>query len=123
MEINKISDRLTLTWGIAIAALFYVAAIIPTWVVEVHGASPGQRVVSDAGPDLARRLGCFACHGEGPGRLAPSLDGIGSRLRREQLQVVLVQPRQLYPGAKMPSYAYLPEAERQALLDFLERLK
>ena len=92
-------------------------------MADVHGAPPGQRVVSEAGPDLAGRLGCFACHGEGPGRLAPSLDGIGSRLPREQLQVALVQPRQLYPGAKMPSYAYLPEGERQALLDLLERLK
>jgi cbb3-type cytochrome oxidase cytochrome c subunit len=123
LEINKISDRLILTWGILIAALFYAAAIIPTWVADVHGAPPGQRVVSDAGQDLARRLGCFACHRKSPGHLAPSLDGIGSRLTREQLQVVLVQPRRLYPGAKMPSYAYLPEGERQALLDFLERLK
>ncbi|MGO9176447.1 MAG: c-type cytochrome [Desulfobaccales bacterium] len=84
---------------------------------------PGQQVVSDAGPDLARRLGCFACHRKDRGHLAPSLDGIGSRLPREQLQVVLLQPRQLYPGAKMPSYAYLPEGERRALLDFLERLQ
>ncbi len=107
---------------ILIAALFYVAAIIPTWVAGVHGAPPGPRLVSDAGADLARRLGCFACHGKGPGHPAPSLDGICSRLTREQLQVVLVQPRRLYPRAKMPSYAYLPEGERQALLDFLERL-
>ncbi len=92
-------------------------------MAEVYSAPPGQRIVPDAGADLARRLGCFACHGEGPGRLAPSLDGSGSRLRRDQLQVVLVQPRRLYPGAKMPSYAYLPEGERQALVDFLERLK
>ena len=37
--------------------------------------------------------------------------------------MVLTQPRQLHPGAKMPSYAYLPGAERQALVDFLENLK
>jgi mono/diheme cytochrome c family protein len=73
--------------------------------------------------DLARRLGCFACHGEGPGYRAPALEGVGARLPREQLQVVLTQPRKLYPGAKMPSYAYLPAAERQALLDFLANLK
>jgi cbb3-type cytochrome oxidase cytochrome c subunit len=108
------------TWGILIAALFYVAVIIPTWVAHVHGAPLGQQV-SDAGPDLARRLGCFACHRKAPGHLASSLDGSGARLTREHLQVVLLQPRQLYPGAKMPSYAYLPEGERRALLDFLER--
>ena len=73
--------------------------------------------------DLARRLGCFACHAAGPGHLAAPLDGVGSRLSREQLQVALTQPRQLHPGAKMPSYAYLPAAERQELLDFLANLK
>ena len=76
-----------------------------------------------AAPELARRLGCFACHGEGPGYRARSLEGVGSRLPREQLQTVVTYPRRLYPGAKMPSYAYLPGEERQALVDFLEQLK
>jgi mono/diheme cytochrome c family protein len=76
-----------------------------------------------AAPDLARRLGCFACHAAGPGKPAAPLDGVGSRLSREQLQVALTQPRQLHPGVKMPSYAYLPDAERQLLLDFLADLK
>ena len=75
------------------------------------------------GADLARRLGCFACHGEGRGYRAQSLEGVGVRLPREQLEVVLTQPRKLYPGAKMPSYAYLPASERQTLLDFLANLK
>jgi hypothetical protein len=74
-------------------------------------------------PDLARRLGCFACHGEGRGYRAQSLEGVGARLPRAQLQVVLSQPRKLYPGAKMPSYAYLPEGERRALVDFLATLE
>ena len=60
-------------------------------------------------PDLARRLGCFACHAAGPGPAAASLEGVGSRLSREQLQVALTQPRRLHPGARMPSYAYLPD--------------
>ena len=84
------------------------------------GAAQSQEM---SGADLARRLGCFACHGEGRGYRAPSLEGVGARLPRAQLQMVLSQPRQLYPGAKMPSYAYLPDSERQALLDFLAHLK
>lgn len=74
-------------------------------------------------PELAQRLGCFACHAAGSGHLAAPLEGVGSRLSREQLQVALTQPRRLHPGAKMPSYAYLPAGERQALLDFLRTLK
>ncbi len=76
-----------------------------------------------AAPELARRLGCFACHGDAGDHRAASLNGIGARLSREQLQVALTYPRQLHPGAMMPSYAYLPEGERRALLDFLATLK
>jgi mono/diheme cytochrome c family protein len=76
-------------------------------------------------PELAARLGCFACHalqGRG-GKLAVPLDGVGASLTPAQLAQVLTQPRQIHPGAKMPSYAYLPEAERQALVDFLRGLR
>lgn len=98
------------------AALLAVGFMLAGWL----SAAPAQE---QGAADLARRLGCFACHGEGKGFRAPSLAGVGARLPREQLQVVLSQPRKLYPGVKMPSYAYLPEAERQALLDFLVNLK
>jgi hypothetical protein len=74
-------------------------------------------------PELARRLGCYTCHGGGPGYRAPALEGVGARLPRAQLAMVLSQPRQLFPGAKMPSYAYLHATEPQKLLDFLESLK
>ena len=89
------------------------------------GTAPLSALSAQGAPaqDLAQRLGCFACHAAGPGHPAASLDGVGSRLSREQLQVALTQPRRLHAGAKMPSYAYLPEAERQALLDFLANLK
>jgi mono/diheme cytochrome c family protein len=83
-------------------------------------AAPAQEA---AVPDLARRLGCFACHGQGRNYPAHSLDGVGARLSRGQLQVALAQPRKLHPGAKMPSYAYLTATERQTLVDFLANLK
>ncbi len=75
--------------------------------------------------DLANRLGCFACHslhGQG-GNLAAPLDGAGTRLSPQQLQIALAYPRQLHPLAKMPSYAYLPPAEQEALVHYLESLK
>ncbi len=94
----------------------WVGFVLAAWL----GATGAQET---AGAELARRLGCFACHGPGRDYPAKPLQGIAARLSAEQLQVVLTQPRQLYPGAKMPSYAYLPAAERQALLDFLENFK
>jgi mono/diheme cytochrome c family protein len=77
------------------------------------------------GAELARRLGCLACHalaGQG-GQLAAALDGIGTRLTPRDLEVSIAYPRQRHPGAKMPSYAYLPLAEQAALVKFLESLK
>ena len=76
-------------------------------------------------PDLARRLGCFACHSLGGrgGKTAAPLDRVTTRLAPAQLQTILTHPRKVHPGAKMPSYAYLPAEERQALADFLQNLK
>jgi mono/diheme cytochrome c family protein len=76
-------------------------------------------------PDLAKRLGCFACHalkGEG-GTLAMPLDGVGTKLSPQNLQIALAYPRRLHPDAKMPSYAYLPAAEQEALVKYMESLK
>jgi len=88
-------------------------------------SAPAQEAPAQEPPaaDLARRLGCFACHHPGPGHRAAPLDHVGARLSRQQLQIALTQPRRLHPGAKMPSYAYLPADERQTLLDFLEHFK
>ena len=62
------------------------------------------------------------CTGTGANLAAP-LDGIGVRLSPPQLQKALTYPRQLHPLAKMPSYAYLPPAEQEALVKYLEGLK
>ncbi len=70
-----------------------------------------------AGADLAQRLECFACHSQQGG--ASPLEGLGARWSRQDLEIMLTYPRRLRPGAKMPSYAYLPAGERQALLDYL----
>ena len=78
-----------------------------------------------AGPELAGRLGCFACHslnGRG-GKIAAPLDGSGARLTLAQLETILTYPRRIHPRAKMPSYAYLPPSEQAALVEFLQTLK
>jgi cbb3-type cytochrome oxidase cytochrome c subunit len=89
------------------------------------GSCSAAPALGPAGADLARRLGCFACHshqGQG-GTIAAPLDGIGARLSRESLAIMLTYPRRLHPGAKMPSYAYVPLEERRALEKFLSALK
>jgi hypothetical protein len=75
--------------------------------------------------ELAGRLGCFACHSlKGPEKKpAASLDGIGARLTPQELETAITYPRRLHPKAKMPSYAYLPPTEQEALVKYLESLK
>lgn len=98
-------------------------AVLPALLLAGSGSwgqAPEPRI-----PDLARRLGCFACHalnGAG-GNLALPLDGVGARLAPQKLQIALTYPRQLHPGAKMPSYAYLPPQEQEALVKYMESLK
>ncbi len=90
-------------------------------------AGCGSRTQTQApqGAELAGRLGCLACHalqGQG-GKIALPLDGVGARLPPQELGVALTYPRQRHPGAKMPSYAYLPPQEQTALVKYLESLK
>jgi hypothetical protein len=75
-------------------------------------------------PELAARLGCFACHQAGGrgGQVAAPLDGVGRRLTASQLDAMLTYPRQIHAGARMPSYAYLPAPERRKLKEFLTSL-
>lgn len=100
-------------WALALAAVGLLAAC--TWAAAREPSAP----------DLARRLGCFACHSLGGrgGKTAAPLDRVAARLAPAQLQIVLNHPRKLHAGAKMPSYAHLPAEERQALADFLQSLK
>jgi hypothetical protein len=90
-------------------------------------ASAGTRAQAQGpqGAELAGRLGCLACHAlNGPGgRLAAPLDGVGARLTAGELAQAIAYPRQRHPGAKMPSYAYLPPMEQAALVEFLQTLK
>ena len=85
-------------------------------------AAPAPEV---SAPDLAQRLGCWACHslpGQGGEKSAP-LEQIGARLSPEDLRAVLIHPRSRHPQAKMPSYAHLRPGEMQALVDYLSSLK
>ena len=80
-------ERKVLTRGVLIAALFYVAAIIPTWAARAHGAPSGQRVVSDAGEELAGRLRESSEEGIGLGiGVAENGDGVPGGEHRGRLE-------------------------------------
>jgi len=85
-------------------------------------AAPASQV---SAPELAQRLGCWACHslpGQG-GQQGSPLDQTAARLTPEELEAVLTRPRSRRPQAKMPSYAHLRPWEMQALVDYLKSLR
>ena len=91
-------------------------------LIVTLAAAPAPEV---SGPELAQRLGCWACHslaGRG-GRKSVPLDGIGARLSPEELQLTIKHLRSRRPRGKMPSYAYLRPGEMQALVNYLQTLK
>jgi cbb3-type cytochrome oxidase cytochrome c subunit len=76
------------------------------------------------GHDLYQRLSCHGCHalqGRG-GEVGPTLDRVGSRLAREELETQLLTPRRRQANSRMPSFAFVRPLELQALLDFLHSL-
>lgn len=89
---------------------------------------------TNAGAFLA--AGCGACHVvrgvTEAGSVGPDLTHLASRrtigaatlpLSREALDDWIVAPTHIKPGARMPSFATLPDADRAAIVDFLMDLR
>lgn len=101
---------------LALALLPYtvVGDAVPAPLVEVGGdPARGRTVVTSRQRGL-----CLLCH-TGPfpeerfqGDLAPSLDGVGSRLSEGQIRLRLIDSRRLDPGSIMPSYYRTDGLER-----------
>jgi sulfur-oxidizing protein SoxX len=129
-----------------IVAISAVLLIMRTWeVLKPKEPDPGIPFYSTASTDLKQRaaklidnLQCKSCHklwGRSMMEMtmnvpAPRLDGIGS-LRSEKWfynyfsaknpQAIL--PSRLKPEFRMPSYLYLPDADRRALASYMSSLK
>lgn len=74
--------------------------------------------------DIMAMLGCRACHlfnGRG-GQIGPTLQGIGQRIERRELEQLLTSRDATDSEHHMPRYYYLFESERKLLLDSLEKL-
>jgi cytochrome c oxidase subunit 2 len=100
------------------------------WLAAQH------RPASAAGADAFLDAGCGACHVvrglSEAGSVGPDLTHFASRrtlgagtldLTEANLADWLVAPGHIKPGVRMPSFATLPDSERQAIVDFLLELK
>ena len=77
------------------------------------------------GEAVFKAQGCSACHtinGVG-GKVGPDLTKVGGRRTKEWIEEQLKNPKSHNPDSIMPSYAKLPEKDREALADYLSGLK
>jgi nitric oxide reductase subunit C len=103
-----------------------------TWVngIDTNNWPPKPMVVSAGGTPkpgeaVFKSQGCSACHmiGGVGGTVGPDLTKVGSRKDKEWIEEQLRNPKTHNPNSIMPSYAKLPEKDRQDLADYLSGLK
>jgi len=95
----------------------------PRGVVGVASASPGRQ--ESPGQQIFLAQHCNTCHsiaGSG-GTLAPDLTHVGSRQTKGWILDQINNPRSHKADSVMPSFARLPEADKQELASYLAGLK
>ena len=101
---------------VALAVAFATLRARPAPSLDVAGAP------APAGAAVYERLGCAACHAlRGAGNPRRPLDGVGTRLSRDQLRGWVVEPQRMKPGVQKPAYDREPGTDIDALLDYLQR--
>ena len=101
-----------------------------------RGQAAGNRADGSDGERLFVHHGCNGCHGvrgvTPPTSLGPDLTFFGARgsigagalaMTVENTARFIRDPSAIKPGAKMPAFAMLPEADITAIADYLVRLK
>jgi mono/diheme cytochrome c family protein len=85
------------------------------------GASASQIA---RGVQVFREQKCQSCHSiAGEGSTRYPLDGVGAKLKVEDVRKWIVTPREMDPKVRKPSYEKLPKEEVDALVAYLMTLK
>jgi cytochrome c2 len=76
------------------------------------------------GRELFNTQKCTMCHqAEGKGNAHQPLDGVGSKLKPEEIKKWITSPKEMKADSKMKSYASLPAADVDALVAYVSSLK
>jgi len=103
-----------------------------TWVNGIDTNNWPPKPLTDAaagapkpGEAIFKDQGCSACHMIGGigGTAGPDLTQVGGRRDKEWIEEQLKNPKSHNPNSIMPSYAKLPEKDREDLADYLSGLK
>lgn len=88
------------------------------------GGEPAAETEGDPGAKVYAAQRCSMCHSiEGKGNKKTPLDGVGDRLKPEEIRKWIVSPREMKPGTMMKAYPNLPPEDLEALVGYLAGLK
>lgn len=100
----------------AVAAVLLAAAVLPLQAQDDAKVAHGKEVFT------AQK--CSMCHQvEGKGNKNSPLDGVGSKLKPEEIRKWVTAPKEMQPNSKMKAYPNLPAADLDALVAYLSSLK
>lgn len=100
----------------AAVAVILAAAVLPLRAQDDAKAARGKEVFT------AQK--CSMCHAiEGKGNKNSPLDGVGSKLKPEEIRKWVTAPKEMQANSKMKAYPNLPAADLDALVAYLSSLK
>lgn len=78
----------------------------------------------EKGKEVYKAQKCQMCHSiEGVGNKKTPLDGVGSKLKADDIRKWIVSPQEMKADVKKKSFKDLPKADLDALVDYLSSLK
>ena len=103
-------------------ALIFMSLGLLVVIGVAVAASPQSSV--DRGRDVYAVQKCALCHSiAGIGGKKLALDGVGSRLKAEDMRKWIRTPKEMKPGTTMKPYPNLPEKDLTDLTAFLSALR
>lgn len=107
-------------------AMFLMFQVAPSKAPVPASPSPSPEVVAklvERGKVVYRDQKCASCHLiGGVGNKRSVLDGVGSRLKPEDVRQWIVAPRKMKATVRKPDYSKLPPADIEALVAYLMTL-
>ncbi len=97
-----------------------------TGILAIMGVAPA--LTQDSGMQQGREVyaiqKCALCHSiSGIGGKKKELDGVGSRLKPEDMKKWILTPKEMKPDTAMKAYPNLPQKDLSDLIAYLMTLK
>jgi cytochrome c2 len=88
------------------------------------GLASAQAPDVEKGKEVFKAQKCQMCHSiEGVGNKKTPLDGVGAKLKADDIRKWIVAPQEMKPDVKKKSFKDLPKADLDALVGYLVSLK